>query len=189
MFSSIRCVSCFFAFTIPQCPNPEPFVDRTFRGGKTSATNFQLSVLTNRHPDYVSLKEQFVKKWQKPKPALGVSVWRIFKVKVRSFLISGGTSDSTSHAIVADRYPRTLITMPVRSDVQTGGGVVITFSFLRHEIIFDHAYPGGMGHCCHMSNCRWLIVPCYAATCDSTKQSIFLSYGPQPRPVRPPSTP
>lgn len=58
------------------------FVDRTFRGGTTSATDFRLSVLTKRHPDYMSLKEQFLQKWIKPEPARGVSVQRIFKVEV-----------------------------------------------------------------------------------------------------------
>lgn len=61
----------------------EPFVDRTFRGGTTSATDFRLSVLTNRHKDYQSVKEQFKNKWVKPDPAKGVSVVRIFKVEVR----------------------------------------------------------------------------------------------------------
>lgn len=75
----------FVASTTRQGPNPEPFVDRTFRGGTTSATDFQLSVLMRRHPDYLSLKEQFMEKWQKPEPARGVSILRIFKVQVRSF--------------------------------------------------------------------------------------------------------
>lgn len=66
-----------------QGPNLEPFIDRTFRGGTTSADDFQLSVLTNRHPDYKSRKEQFLQKWEKPFAGTGVSVLRMFKVKVR----------------------------------------------------------------------------------------------------------
>lgn len=58
-------------------------MDRTFRGGTTSATDFRLSVLTNRHADHQSVKEQFKKKWIKAEPASGVSVLRIFKVEVR----------------------------------------------------------------------------------------------------------
>lgn len=61
-------------------------MDRTFRGRTTSATDFQLSVLTKRHPDYLSVKEQFHNSWQKPETPGGVSVWRIFKVQVRRFL-------------------------------------------------------------------------------------------------------
>ncbi|CAN0183221.1 unnamed protein product [Ectocarpus sp. 12 AP-2014] len=63
-------------------PNPEPFVDRTFRGGTTSADDFQLSVLTNRHSEYLSRKQQFMQKWEKPLVGTGVSVLRIFKVQV-----------------------------------------------------------------------------------------------------------
>lgn len=61
----------------------EPSVDRTFRGGATSATDFRLSVLTNGHRDYQSLKEQFKNKWIKSEPVKGGSVQRIFKVDVR----------------------------------------------------------------------------------------------------------
>lgn len=71
------------AKTTTQGPNPEPFVDRTFRGGTTSADDFQLSVLTNRHPEYLSRKQQFMQKWEKPLVGTGVSVLRIFKVQVR----------------------------------------------------------------------------------------------------------
>ncbi|CAN0059865.1 unnamed protein product [Pylaiella littoralis] len=63
-------------------PNPEPFVDRTFRGGTTSADDFHLSVLTNRHPEYASRKEQFLQNWVKPFEGTGVSILRMFKVKV-----------------------------------------------------------------------------------------------------------
>ncbi|CAM9869237.1 unnamed protein product, partial [Hapterophycus canaliculatus] len=63
-------------------PNPEPFIDRTFRGGTTSADDFRLSVLTNRHPEYLSRKEQFIQKWEKPVSGGGVSILRIFKIKV-----------------------------------------------------------------------------------------------------------
>lgn len=56
-------------------------MDRTFRGGTTSADDFQLSVLTNRHPEYLSRKEQFLQAWAKPKD---VSIKRMFKVKVRN---------------------------------------------------------------------------------------------------------
>lgn len=56
-------------------------MDRTFRGGTTGATDFELSVLMNRHPEYLSRKEQFLKKWEKPTSG-GVSILRIFKVKV-----------------------------------------------------------------------------------------------------------
>lgn len=66
-----------------QGPRPEAHVDRTFCGGTTSADDFQLSLLMNKHPEYESLKEQFMQKWSKPEPANGVSVRRIFKVKVR----------------------------------------------------------------------------------------------------------
>ncbi|CAM9709379.1 unnamed protein product, partial [Laminaria digitata] len=62
-------------------PNPEPFVERTFRGGTTSATDFELSVLTKRHPEYLPRKEQFMNEWMKPTEN-GVSVMRIFKIKV-----------------------------------------------------------------------------------------------------------
>lgn len=65
-----------------QGPVSEPFVDRTFRGGTTSATDFELSVLTKLHPNYASIKEQFLNKWVKPEPTGGVSVVRIFKIKV-----------------------------------------------------------------------------------------------------------
>ena len=54
-------------------------MDRTFRGGTTSADDFQLSVLTNRHPEYLSRKEQFLTAWSKP---TDVSIKRMFKVKV-----------------------------------------------------------------------------------------------------------
>ena len=65
-----------------QGPVSEPFVDRTFRGGTASATDFELSVLTKMHPKYASVKEQFLQKWIKPDPVGGVSVLRILKVKV-----------------------------------------------------------------------------------------------------------
>ena len=64
-----------------QVPNPEPFVDRTFRGGTTSATDFELSVLTKRHPEYLSREEQFLNEWIKPTEN-GISVLRMFKIKV-----------------------------------------------------------------------------------------------------------
>lgn len=63
-----------------QSVNTEPFVDRTFRGGTTGDDDFQLKVLTNEHPDYASLKEQFFTKWIKPVYSLRVE--RIFKVQV-----------------------------------------------------------------------------------------------------------
>eukprot|EP00903_Cladosiphon_okamuranus_P013691 g12749.t1 len=60
-------------------PKPELHVDRTFRGGTTSADDFQLSVLTNRHPEYTSRKKQFLQAWEKP---TDVSIRRMFKIKV-----------------------------------------------------------------------------------------------------------
>ncbi|CAM9267091.1 unnamed protein product, partial [Hapterophycus canaliculatus] len=59
-------------------PNPEPHVDRTFRGG--ASDDFKLSVLTKLHPDYSSLKEQFLEKFQKP--IQGLKVERILKIQV-----------------------------------------------------------------------------------------------------------
>lgn len=50
--------------------------------GGTSANSFKLSVLTNRHPSYSSLKEQFFSKWQKESNELRVE--RILKVEVRT---------------------------------------------------------------------------------------------------------
>ncbi|CAM9699673.1 unnamed protein product [Scytosiphon promiscuus] len=60
------------------CQNPEPHVDRTFRGGPSD--DFTLSVLTKLHPAYSSLKEQFLVKFQKPID--GLKVERIFKIQV-----------------------------------------------------------------------------------------------------------
>lgn len=56
-------------------------MERTFRGGTTSATDFELSVLTKRHPEYLPRKKQFMNEWMKPTEN-GVSVMRIFKIKV-----------------------------------------------------------------------------------------------------------
>lgn len=48
----------------------------------SNANGFKLSVLTNGHPSYSSVKEQFFSKWQKEPN--GLRVERIFKVKVRT---------------------------------------------------------------------------------------------------------
>lgn len=66
-------------YACTQTVNVDPHVDRTFRGGPSD--DFKLSVLTNRHPNYSSLKEQFLNKWLKP--VAGLSVERIFQVQVR----------------------------------------------------------------------------------------------------------
>lgn len=71
----------FAALSHPQGPNSEAHVDRTFRGGP-GLNDFQLKVLTNRHADYASLKDQFLKKWEKAVEAL--TVQRIFKVQVEA---------------------------------------------------------------------------------------------------------
>eukprot|EP00752_Nemacystus_decipiens_P006890 g6189.t1 len=60
------------------CQNPESHVDRTFRGGRSD--DFKLSVLTNQHHSYSSLKDQFLQKFQKPVD--GLRVERIFKIQV-----------------------------------------------------------------------------------------------------------
>lgn len=62
-----------------QCANTDPQVDRTFMAG-TGVNGFKLSVLTNQHPSYSSLKEQFFSKWEKE--ANNLRVERIFKVEV-----------------------------------------------------------------------------------------------------------
>lgn len=62
-----------------QTANTNPHVDRTFRGGPSD--DFNLSVLTNRHPNYSSLKEQFLSKFLKP--IAGLKVERILQVQVR----------------------------------------------------------------------------------------------------------
>ncbi len=54
-------------------------MDRTFRGGPSN--DFKLSVLTKRHHKYLSIKEQFMSKFQKPANRLRVE--RIFKIQVR----------------------------------------------------------------------------------------------------------
>lgn len=61
-----------------KCQNPEPHVDRTFRGGPSD--DFKLSVLTNQHHSYSSLKAQFLSKFVKPVD--GLRVERVFKIQV-----------------------------------------------------------------------------------------------------------
>ncbi|CAM9541807.1 unnamed protein product [Pylaiella littoralis] len=60
------------------CQNPEPHVDRTFRGGPSN--DFKLSVLTKQHQSYTSLKDQFLSKFVKP--INGLRVERVFKIQV-----------------------------------------------------------------------------------------------------------
>lgn len=62
-------------------PNPEPHVDRTFRGGTRTSSDFHLSLLTRTHPLYDSLREQFLTKWKKE--VVNLSVERIFKLEVK----------------------------------------------------------------------------------------------------------
>lgn len=60
----------------------EPYVERVFHGGGTGATDFKLSVLSKAHPEYPSLRDQFISKWVKPEPVGGVSVEKILTVEV-----------------------------------------------------------------------------------------------------------
>lgn len=57
-------------------------MDRTYRGGTTSATDFELSVMMNRHPEYKLRKKQFLQKWEKVAES-SASILRMFKIKVR----------------------------------------------------------------------------------------------------------
>lgn len=63
-------------------------MDRTFRGGPSD--DFKLSVLTKRHRKYLSIKGQFLSKFQKPVD--GLRVERIFKIQVREWTARGAAA-------------------------------------------------------------------------------------------------
>lgn len=56
-------------------------VNRTFVTG-IAPNIFKLSVLTDQHPSYAPLKEQFLSKWLKN--ANGLAVERIIQIEVRT---------------------------------------------------------------------------------------------------------
>ena len=94
----------YLAIFFTQCANTEPQVDRTFMAG-SNANGFKLSVLTNGHPMYSSLKEQFFSKWHKE--ASNLRVERIFKVEVRIAATRGGS-------ILWWRYPLSSFHSPTK---------------------------------------------------------------------------
>lgn len=61
-----------------------PHVDRVLSGGKTDATGFRLSCLSNTHPEYVSLRQQFNSKLSKSAP---MTLRSVFEIQVRGKLI------------------------------------------------------------------------------------------------------
>ena len=135
-----------------QGPNPEPFVDRTFRGGTTSATDFQLSVLTNRHPEYVPRKQQFMDKWVKPTEN-GISVLRIFKIKVCYGVVICSAGRASLARMLRFRWPMSwLLERPspaargnperlllaIVAVVVTAGFVFVLAVFHRYNLVRGH---------------------------------------------------
>lgn len=84
-------------------------MDRTFRGGTTSATDFELSVLTNRHPEYRPRKEQFMDEWIKSTEN-GISVLRIFKIKVCYAVVLCSTGRPSFARMLRFRRPMSWLT-------------------------------------------------------------------------------